>query len=163
MALTISCALAPCAQTPEHVQLAEQLGYRRAWVYDSPALYHDAFMALARSADRTSAIGLGTGVMIPSLRHPLDAAASIASLVELAPERVAIGVGTGFSGRAALGKPPLRWQFVEDWVRTVQDLLRGQQVEWDGAVIQMMHPIGFAPDRPISRELASFVDAVRGL
>jgi 5,10-methylenetetrahydromethanopterin reductase len=149
MTLKISCALAPSIDTPEHVKLAEQLGYQRAWVYDSPALYHDVFMTLARSADRTTTIGLGTGVMIPSLRHPMDAAASIASLVELAPDRVAIGIGTGFSGRAALGKPALRWRFVEDWVSTVQTLLRGEQVDWDGATIQMMHPAGFAPPRPI--------------
>jgi 5,10-methylenetetrahydromethanopterin reductase len=149
MTLAISCAFAPCADTPEHVRVAEQLGYERAWVYDSPALYHDVFMALARSADRTATIGLGTGVMIPSLRHPMDAAASIASLVELAPDRVAIGIGTGFTGRAALGRPALRWRFVEDWVGTVQALLRGEQAEWDGATIQMMHPAGFAPARPI--------------
>jgi len=148
--LTISCAFAPRADTPEHVELAERLGYRRAWLYDSPALYHDTFMTLARCADRTSTIGLGTGVMIPSLRHPMDAAASIASLVELAPGRVAIGIGTGFSGRAALGKPALRWRFVEDWVRTVQALLRGEEVDWDGATIRMMHPAGFAPPRPIA-------------
>jgi 5,10-methylenetetrahydromethanopterin reductase len=149
MTLKISCAFAPSVDTPEHVKLAEQLGYQRAWVYDSPALYHDVFMTLARSADRTTTIGLGTGVMIPSLRHPMDAAASIASLVELAPDRVAIGIGTGFSGRAALGQPALRWRFVEDWVSTVQALLRGEQVDWDGATIQMMHPAGFAPPRPI--------------
>jgi 5,10-methylenetetrahydromethanopterin reductase len=131
------------------VKLAERLGYRRAWVYDSPALYHDVFMTLARSADRTTTIGLGTGVMIPGLRHPMDAAASIASLVELAPDRVAIGIGTGFSGRAALGQRALRWRFVEDWVSTVQALLRGEQVDWDGATIHMMHPTGFAPPRPI--------------
>ena len=150
MTLAISCAFAPCADTPEHVRVAEQLGYERAWVYDSPALYHDVFMALARSADRTATIGLGTGVMIPSLRHPMDAAASIASLVELAPDRVAIGIGTGFTGRAALGQPALRWRFVEDWVCTVQALLRGEQAEWEGATIQMMHPAGFAPPRPMA-------------
>jgi 5,10-methylenetetrahydromethanopterin reductase len=150
MTLAISCAFAPCADTPEHVRVAEQLGYGRAWVYDSPALYHDVFIALARSADRTTTIGLGTGVMIPSLRHPMDAAASIASLVELAPGRVAVGIGTGFSGRAALGKPALRWRFVDDWVRTVQALLRGERAEWEGATIQMMHPAGFAPPRPIA-------------
>jgi 5,10-methylenetetrahydromethanopterin reductase len=150
MTLNISCALAPSVDTPEHVKLAEQLGYRRAWVYDSPALYHDAFMTLGRCADRTTTIGLGTGVMIPSLRHPMDAAASIASLVELAPDRVAIGIGTGFTGRAALGKRALRWRFVEDWVCTVQALLRGERADWEGATIQMMHPAGFAPPRPIA-------------
>jgi 5,10-methylenetetrahydromethanopterin reductase len=145
----VSCAFAPSLQTPAHVRRAEDLGYDRAWLYDSPALYHDVFMTLARSAERTTTIGLGTGVLIPSFRHPMDAAASIASLVELAPGRVAIGIGTGFSGRAALGQPRLPWRDVEKWTHAVQGLLRGEQVEWDGATIQMMHPDGFAPPRPI--------------
>jgi 5,10-methylenetetrahydromethanopterin reductase len=38
----ISCAFATSSDTPEHVQLAESLGYRRAWLYDSPALYPHA-------------------------------------------------------------------------------------------------------------------------
>jgi 5,10-methylenetetrahydromethanopterin reductase len=145
----MSCALAPSIDTPAHVRLAEELGYHRAWVYDSPALYHDVFMALARAADRTTSIGLGTGVLIPSLRHPMDAAASIAALAELAPGRVTIGVGTGFSGQSTLGKRPLPWRAVEEWVLVVQGLLRGEQIDWNGAVIQMMHPDGFAPPRPI--------------
>lgn len=149
MSLRISCAFAPAADTPQHVEAAERIGYHRAWLYDSPALYHDVFMALARSADRTSTIGLGTGVMIPSFRHPMDAAASIASLVELAPGRVAIGIGTGFTGRATLGKPALPWRFVEEWVGAVQALLRGERIDWDGATIEMMHPAGFGPARPV--------------
>jgi 5,10-methylenetetrahydromethanopterin reductase len=149
MALSISCALAPSIDTPQHVEHAESLGYHRAWIYDSPAFYHDPFIALARSADRTRTIGLGTGVMIPSYRHPMDAAASIASLVELAPGRVVIGIGAGFSGRAALGLRPLPWKVVEEWALAVQGLLHGDQVQWDGATIQMLHPEGFAPARPI--------------
>ena len=89
-------------------------------------------MTLARCAERTSRIGLGPGVLIPSLRHPMTAAASIAGLEALAPGRVVIGVGSGFTGRHCLGKRPLAWATVAKYVRTVQALLRGEQVEWDG-------------------------------
>jgi 5,10-methylenetetrahydromethanopterin reductase len=37
----ISCVLAPSLDTPAHIELADRLGYRRAWCYDSPALYAD--------------------------------------------------------------------------------------------------------------------------
>ena len=50
----ISCAFAPSMDTPDHVALAEAMGYRRAWLYDSPALYPDVWMTLARAAERTS-------------------------------------------------------------------------------------------------------------
>ena len=40
--------------TPDHVARAEALGYRRAWLYDSPALYPDVWMILAECARRGS-------------------------------------------------------------------------------------------------------------
>jgi len=146
----LSCAFATSMATPDHVAIAESLGYRRAWLYDSPPLYPDVWATLVRCAERTSTIGLGPGVLIPSLRHPMTNAAAIATLVDLAgPERVAVAVGTGFTGRFTLGQKPLRWAFVADYVRTLQALLRGEAVEWEGAKIQMLQPAGFGAARPI--------------
>jgi 5,10-methylenetetrahydromethanopterin reductase len=62
---------------------------------------------------------------------------------------VAIGVGTGFTGRYTLGQKPLRWAFVADYVRTLQALLRGEAAEWEGAKMQMIHPEGYGAPRPI--------------
>jgi 5,10-methylenetetrahydromethanopterin reductase len=150
MSFDLSCAFATSMSTPEHVALAESLGYRRAWLYDSPALYPDVWATLVRCADRTSSIGLGPGVLIPSLRHPMTNAAAIAMLVDLVgAKRVAVAVGTGFTGRFTLGQRPLRWAFVADYVRTVQGLLRGEIVSWDGAKMQMLQPAGFGATRPI--------------
>ena len=150
MTLELSCAFATSMATPEHVAVAESLGYRRAWLYDSPALYPDVWMSLARAAERTSRIGLGPGVLIPSLRHPMANAAAIATLVELAgTERVAVAIGTGFTGRFTLGQKPLRWAFVADYVRCLRALLRGDIATWEGAKMQMIHPAGFGASRPI--------------
>jgi 5,10-methylenetetrahydromethanopterin reductase len=150
MTFELSCAFATAMATPDHVAVAESLGYRRAWLYDSPALYPDVWVTLARCADRTSTIGLGPGVLIPSLRHPMTNAAAIATLVELAGrDRVAVAVGTGFTGRFTLGQKPLRWAFVADYVRALRGLLRGEVVTWEGAKMQMIHPEGFGAARPI--------------
>jgi 5,10-methylenetetrahydromethanopterin reductase len=146
----LSCAFATSMATPEHVAIAESMGYRRAWLYDSPALYPDVWATLVRCADRTSSIGLGPGVLIPSLRHPMTNAAAIATLVDLVgADRVAVAVGTGFTGRFTLGQRPLRWAFVADYVRTLRALLRGEIVSWEGAKMQMLHPAGFGAARPI--------------
>jgi 5,10-methylenetetrahydromethanopterin reductase len=150
MALQLSCAFATSMTTPEHVAVAETLGYERAWLYDSPALYPDVWMSLARCAERTAVIGLGPGVLVPSLRHPMTNASAIATLVELAGEdRVAVAVGTGFTGRFTLGQKPLRWADVVHYVRVLKGLLRGDVVEWEGAKIQMIQPEGFGAPRPI--------------
>jgi 5,10-methylenetetrahydromethanopterin reductase len=104
MSVVLSCAFATSMATPDHVAMAESLGYERAWLYDSPALYPDVWVTLARAADRTSTIGLGPGVLIPSLRHPMTNAAAIATLSAIAPGRVAVAIGSGFTGRYILGK-----------------------------------------------------------
>lgn len=150
MALTLSCAFATSNDSHEHARIAEDLGYARAWFYDSPALYPDVWVQLCRAAERTSRIGLGPGVMVPSLRHPMVTAAAIGTLVSLAGEkRVAIGIGSGFTGRLTMGQRPLKWSYVRTYVATLRALLRGEQVEWEGGVVQMMHPDGYAPPRPI--------------
>ena len=59
MALTLSCAFATSPQSHEHARVAESLGYTNAYFYDSPALYPDVWVALARVAERTDRIGLG--------------------------------------------------------------------------------------------------------
>jgi 5,10-methylenetetrahydromethanopterin reductase len=78
-------------------------------------------------------------------------AVAIATLVGLAgPERVVVGVGAGCTGRMALGQRALRWRDVATYVRTLRGLLRGEQVLWEGKPIQMLHPPGFAPPRPLA-------------
>jgi len=148
--MRLTCAFATSMDAPEHIRIAESLGYERAWCYDSPALYPDVWVQLCRAAERTSTIGLGPGVLIPSLRHPMVTAAAIGTLVELAGvERVAVAMGTGFTGRFAMGQRPLKWADVADYVRTVRALLRGETTTWEGGQIRMLHADGFGPARPI--------------
>ncbi len=147
--MTLSCALPPSSRAPEHAAIAESLGYERVWFYDSPALYHDVWATLARCADRTDRIGLGTAVLVPDNRHPLVTASAIATIEDLAPGRLTVAIGTGFTGRMAMGQRALPWSFVRTYVERVRALLRGEEVEIDGGLCRMIHPAGFAPDRPI--------------
>ena len=162
MTIDISAGFPPGLATPDHIALAERLGYRRAWVYDSPALYHDVWVTLARAAERTTRIGLGPGVLVPSLRHPMVSAAAIATLVDIAPGRVAVAVGAGFTGRHGLGQKPMRWADVRAHVVAIKGLLRGEEVEWDGQLIRMMHPVGFGAARPIDVPILIGADGPKG-
>src|ERR1700753_4242412 len=145
--MDISCAFATSSDSPAHVELAETLGYRRAWLYDSPALAADVWMVLSRCAERTSRIGPGPGVLGPSLRHPMVNAAAIAELVDQAPGRVAVAIGSGFTGRCALGKRLMPWREVSAYVRCLKALLAGETSEWDGAKIRMLQLPGFGATR----------------
>lgn len=160
--LEISCALAPGLETPDHVVAAEEFGYRRAWLYDSPALYGDVWISLALAARRTERIHLGPGVVVPHLRHPVTTAAAIAHLEALAPGRIEVAVGAGFTGRMTMGQRPLRWAFVRDHVACVQELLRGGEPDWDGAPVAMLHSDGFAASRPIEVPFILGADGPKG-
>lgn len=160
--MKLSCALVTNVDSPELIAEAERLGYHRAWLYDSPAITSDVWVALALAAERTSTIGLGPGVLVPSLRHPMTNAAAIATLAALAPGRVAVAVGSGFTGRYILGKRPLRWAFVEEYVTAMRALLRGETVQWEGAATRMLHTEGFVAERPVEVEWLIGADGPKG-
>jgi 5,10-methylenetetrahydromethanopterin reductase len=161
--MDISCALATASDSPAQVELAETLGYKRAWLYDSPALVSDVWMVLSRCAERTTRIGLGPGVLVPSLRHPMVNAAAIAELVDQAPGRVVVGIGSGFTGRLALGKRPMSWRQVADYVRCLRTLLAGETAEWQGSAIRMLQLPGFGAPRPIDVPILIGADGPKGL
>ena len=147
--MKISAQFATSLDSPEHIAIAERLGYDRAWLFDTPHESPDVWMMLALAATRTHTIGLGPGVLVPTLRHPMVNASAAAALSALAPGRVAVAFGTGFAGARALGAKPSSWSFLRDYVRAFRGLLNGNTVDWDGSAMRMMHPDGFAPPRPV--------------
>lgn len=137
--MEISCVFAPSLATPDHIVLAEELGYDRAWVYDVPIAYADTGATLALAASRTKEIGLGVSVLTPHLRHLTTNAGLIAHLASIAPGRFDVGVGAGFSSAAYLGAKPAKWADVERYVIALRTLLSGGDVEWDGQLVSLMH------------------------
>ena len=147
--MKLSCAFPTTMSSPEDIRLAEEIGYERAWLYDTPQQSPDVWVSLALAAERTSRIGLGPAVLVPTLRHPMTNAAATATLVALAPGRVAVAFGTGFTGRRAMGYGAIPWSYMAAYVDAYRGLLRGEVVEWEGARMQMLHPEGSGPARPI--------------
>jgi 5,10-methylenetetrahydromethanopterin reductase len=158
----ISCGFPPGPDTPEHIALAESLGYARAWCYDSPVFYRDVWMTLALAAARTSRIGLGTAVSVPSLRDVTVTASSIATLCDRAPGRVAVTLGTGYSGRIVLGKAPLRWSEVSAHFVALRALLAGEDASVDGTTLRMLLGPGSVGPRRFDVPLLIAADGPRG-
>jgi probable F420-dependent oxidoreductase len=92
----------------EAASLAEELGFDDVWVsdhlvvpkdqaYPSPYLY-DPLIALTFAAATTSAVGLGTSVLVgPQYPSPLALANSLASLDNMSRGRLTVGIGIGWS------------------------------------------------------------------
>jgi len=111
------------------VRRAEELGFHHAWFYDTQLLSADCFVAMAACAMKTTRIRLGTGVLIPSNRIAPVTASAYASLNKLAPGRIDFGISTGFTGRRTMGMGAVKLSDMEDYIRVVQALWRGETVE----------------------------------
>jgi probable F420-dependent oxidoreductase len=85
------------SQILELAEHAETLGFDSVWVGDSVLARprFEALTTLAAVAARTQRVRLGTGVLLPMLRHPVLLANEVASLDHVANGRLILGVGIG--------------------------------------------------------------------
>src|SRR5437762_10913196 len=123
--------LATSADSWKVVKRAEELGYARAWFYDTQMLNADVFVGMAAAAMQTSKIRLGTGVLIPSNRIAPVTASALASLNALAPGRIDFGISTGFTARRTMGLRPVKLDVMKEYIRVVKGLLAGDTLEWN--------------------------------
>jgi probable F420-dependent oxidoreductase len=86
---------------------AEAAGFDSVWIGDSLTARprHEPLSLLAAVAARTGRVRLGTGVLLPALRHPVVLAHVVATLDRVAEGRVILGVG--FAG----DQPAIRKEF----------------------------------------------------
>jgi 5,10-methylenetetrahydromethanopterin reductase len=147
--LTYDFRLPPGPRTVEYAQLAEELGYRAVWCPEVPAFGHDIWITLARIAEQTTRLKVGPSVLIPSYRHPMAQASAIATLEHLAPGRLMVGFGTGFTGRAGMGKKSLKLAEMRKYINEVKALLAGDVVDIDGGLAQVLASDGWWPNRPV--------------
>src|SRR5260370_9745915 len=95
------------AQVRELARAAEKAG--ADWLGLPDAFWwRDTWLLLAEAARVTERIEIGPLVTNPYLRHPFHTAAAVASLQDLAGQRVFVGIGAGGSevSGAAGGSPP---------------------------------------------------------
>jgi 5,10-methylenetetrahydromethanopterin reductase len=112
------------------VKRAEELGFSHAWFYDTQLLNADVFVAMTAAAVHTSKIKLCTGVLVPSNRIAPVTANALASINALAPGRVQLGVGTGFTARRTMGLPAITLSRLEEYLHVVSSLLKGNTVDF---------------------------------
>src|SRR5712671_4748873 len=108
----------------------ETMGYDAAWAADSQMLYSDAYAVLALAAANTSRIRLGTGVSVAGVRLAPVTAHSIATINQLAPGRVFLGIGTGHTAMRVMGQDPMPAKQFREYLRVVRSLLDGRAVDY---------------------------------
>lgn len=130
---------------------AEELGYETVWVGESWG--RDAFSLITYLATATERIQFGTGIINVFSRSPALVAQTAATVDELSGGRLILGLGT--SGANVIEhwhglryeKPVTR---MREYVEIVQRILRGERLNYDGAIFQMGRgfPLPFKPLRP---------------
>ncbi len=110
------------------VQAAEAAGFTHAWFYDSQLIYSDVYATMALAAQNTSRIMLGTLVAIPTNRIAPVTASAIATINKLAPGRVILAMGTGYTGRNTMGLPQMPVNRLKEYAQQVRGLLSGEDV-----------------------------------
>ncbi|MGO9059679.1 MAG: LLM class flavin-dependent oxidoreductase, partial [Candidatus Binataceae bacterium] len=108
--------------------VAEDLGFTSAWFYDSQMLYSDIYATMALVAEHTKRIRIATGIVVPSNRIAPVTAHSIATINQMAPGRVILGIGTGFTGSNMMGLPPVPLAALREHANMCRALLNGEEV-----------------------------------
>lgn len=114
----------------KHAVLAEQMGFSHAWFVDTQMLASDVYACMALAAEHTHKITLGTAVAIAGTRLAPVIAHSIATINQLAPGRVILGLGAGHTAWRAMGMPPARLETFRHTIDVCQGLLRGEEIAY---------------------------------
>lgn len=112
------------------VRYAEELGYDRAFFPDSEMIWSDCYATMALAAVNTKRIKLGTGIAAPGVRIAPVTAHSIATINQIAPGRVFLGIGTGNTSMRVMGQNPTPVAELREYLRVVRKLLDGEEVDY---------------------------------
>ena len=110
------------------VVAAEEAGYDRVWCFDSQMLWKDVYIYLSHALARTQRIPMGTGVTNPFTRHFTVTASAHATLNQIYPGRVLLGLGRGDSARRTIGMNPYKTDEFKRIVGDIQTLMAGGEV-----------------------------------
>ncbi len=120
-----------------YAMIAEKQGFGNLWVTDHFG-NRNVYVNLAVAAMYTNKITFGTGVTNPWMVNPVITAQAIATLNELAPGRVVLGIGAGDKTTleavgVEMGKPMAA---VNEAIQLFRKLTAGESVAFQGEVFK---------------------------
>src|SRR5437016_6767433 len=131
----VSLRIPGTAPMPELVKLVQQVeaaGFDGAGILDSQLLCRDTFVTMALAATHTSALTLFPAVTNPLTRHASVLAGAIQTVEELAPGRVKVVIGTGYTSAHTIGRKPATLAEMRACIATLRALLGGESVDFGG-------------------------------
>ena len=121
-----------------YVIQAEKGGFTNLWVTDH-FNNRNVYVTLTTAAIYTKKITLGPGVTNPYLVNPVFTAQAVATLNELAPGRVVLGIGAG--DKTTLDCVGMEWKkplaAVQESVDIFRKMMNGENVVYQGEVFKL--------------------------
>jgi 5,10-methylenetetrahydromethanopterin reductase len=131
----------------ESVRAAERAGYERAYLVDGQLLWRNVFVYMTHGLAATERMVFGTAVTNPFTRHYTVLANAHATLEEIYPGRVVLGIGRGDNSVRTLGLNPVATSTLKEIVPKLRDLMAGKSVDVGGHEARMLW--AGQPDVPI--------------
>ena len=151
---------APMPDLMRLLKSIEAAGFDGAGILDSQMLSRDTFVVLGQAAANTSRMTLFPAVTNPFTRHASVLAGAIQTVEEMAPGRVKLVIGTGYTSASTIGRKPATLAEMRACTGTVRALLAGEPVDFAGTPGRLGYasrrriPILMAASGPKAIELA---------
>lgn len=142
------------------VVAAEESGFECIYLVDGQLLWRDLYVYMTKALMVTERIKVSSAVTNPFTRHFSVTANAHATLDEMFPGRVMLGIGRGDNAVRTLGLEPVKTRYLAETVPLIRGLLQGDAVESGGVTLQSQWikegrvPILMAGTGPKNLELA---------
>lgn len=122
----------------ESIKKAEEIGYSRAFLVDGQLLWRNIYVYMTHALAATERIPVSSGVTNPFTRHYSVTANAHATLAELHPGRVILGIGRGDNAVRTLGLNPVATNKLEAVVPRLRTLMAGRAVDSNDSDIRIL-------------------------
>ena len=126
----------PARRVIELAKRAEANGFTHVWVFDSPVLWQEPFVILARILAETERVVVGPMVTNPGTRDWTVLASTFATLNDAHGPRTICGIGRGDSALRVIGRKPRTLAEMAEAMRIIKGLVGGEAVDYHGTEIR---------------------------
>ena len=128
----------PTSLQVQKAVLAESCGFRYVWTWDTHILMQEYSPQMTMLALETRDAVIGACVTNPVTREPTVTASFYAALANLiGGDRLICGIGRGDSAVRIRGARPSNLAALEDAVRIIRGLTRGDEIDVEGAPVRL--------------------------